>query len=220
MKSRKYDIRKLTVIAMFSALAYVSMFVFHFPVYFLTFDPKDAVITIGAMFFGPLSGILMSAVVALAELATVSDTGPYGLIMNFISSATFSFVAPLVYKYRRKLSGAVIGLLCSVLAVTSVMMVANLLITPYYMGVTVGEVLQLIPTLLLPFNLAKSLLNAGLVLLLYKPTTTALRAVKLIDKKATDTATKTKIKNTAVIALTALVIIAVSIAVFILILPK
>ena len=86
MKSnKKYDIRKLTVMGMFSALAYISTFIFHFPVAFLTFDPKDAIITIGAMFFGPVSGILMSAIVALAELATISDTGPYGLIMNFIS---------------------------------------------------------------------------------------------------------------------------------------
>lgn len=220
MKSKKYDIRKLTVIAMFSALAYISTFIFHFPVMFLTFDPKDAIITIGAMFFGPLSGILMSAIVALAELATISDTGPYGLIMNFISSATFSFVAPLIYKHRRKISGAVLGLLCSVITVTSVMMLANLLITPHYMGVSTGDVINLIPTLLLPFNLAKALLNAGLVLLLYKPTTTALRAVKLIDKKSASSSGKTNVKNTVIVAVISLAVIAVSIAVFCFILRK
>lgn len=220
MKSKKYDIRKLTVIAMFSALAYISTFIFHFPVMFLTFDPKDAIITIGAMFFGPLSGILMSAIVALAELATISDTGPYGLIMNFISSATFSFVAPLIYKHRRKISGAVLGLLCSVITVTSVMMLANLLITPHYMGVSTGDVINLIPTLLLPFNLAKALLNAGLVLLLYKPTTTALRAVKLIDKKSASSSGKTNVKNTVIVAVISLTVIAVSIAVFCFILRK
>lgn len=218
--NKKYDIRKLTVIAMFSALAYISTFIFHFPVMFLTFDPKDAIITIGAMFFGPVSGILMSAIVALAELATISDTGPYGLIMNFISSATFSFVAPLIYKHRRKLSGAIIGLLCSVITVTSVMMVANLLITPYYMGATIAEVLNLIPTLLLPFNLAKALLNAGLVLILYKPTTTALRAVKLIDKKPAAASGKSNIKNTFIIAIISIIVIAISISVFYLISSK
>lgn len=221
MKStKKYDIRKLTVIAMFSALAYISTFIFHFPVMFLTFDPKDAIITIGAMFFGPLSGILMSAIVALAELITISDTGPYGLIMNFISSAVFSVVAPLIYKHRRKLSGAIIGLLCSVISVASVMMVANLLITPYYMGVSVSDVVNLIPTLLLPFNLAKALLNAGLVLILYKPTTTALRAVKLIDKKSASSSGKSSVKNTVIIAIISIIVIAISIAVFCLLSSK
>ena len=215
MKSKKYDIRKLTVLAMISALAYISMFIIHIPVPpFLTYDPKDAVITIGAMFFGPISGILMSAIVAVAELATVSDTGPYGLIMNFISSAVFSFTAPMIYKYRRKLSGAIIGLLCSVLAVTSVMMIANLLITPHFMGVPVDEVAKLIPTLLLPFNLVKSVLNASLVLLLYKPTITALRAVKLIDKKQSAADAKGNVKNTVVITVVALAIIALSLAAF------
>ena len=127
MKTDK-RIKKLTVLAMFSALAYIAMIIIHIPVGgFLTFDPKDAVITIGAMFFGPLSGIVMSALVALCEMITISDTGPYGLIMNFISSAVFSTVAPLFYKKWRKISGAIVGLLCSVCATVAVMMIANLI---------------------------------------------------------------------------------------------
>lgn len=213
MKSNKSNIKKLTVIAMFSALAYISTFIFHFPVQFLTFDPKDAVITIGAMFFGPISGITMSALVALCEFITISDTGPYGLIMNFISSAVFSTVAPLIYKHRRKLSGAIIGLVCSVLATTAVMMIANLIVTPHFIGGTAGDVAKLIPTLLLPFNFTKSMLNAGLVLLLYKPVTTALRSIKLIEKSSSHTKNK-DIKSNVIILISAIVVIVVSFAVF------
>jgi hypothetical protein len=100
------------------------------------------------------------------------------------------------------------------------MMVANLLITPHYMGVTVADVINLIPTLLLPFNLAKALLNAGLVLILYKPTTTALRAVKLIDKKPAAASGKSNIKNTFIIAIISIIVIAISISVFYLISSK
>lgn len=197
---------------MFCALAYICMLLLHIKISFLTFDPKDAVITIGAMFFGPVSGITMSAIVAICELP-VSDTGLYGLIMNFLSSAVFSSVAPMIYRKHRSISGAIIGLLCSVFSMTAVMMLANLLITPYYMGVSIGDVASLIPTLLLPFNLTKSVLNAALVLLLYKPVTNALRSVKLIDKSSI-TVKKSSIGNTVIVALSALAIIAVSLAVF------
>ena len=52
---------------------------------------------------------------------------------------------------------------------TAVMMLLNLVVTPYYFGIAVAEVRDMIPTLLLPFNLVKGVLNGGCVLLLYKP---------------------------------------------------
>ena len=51
------------------------------------------------------------------------------------------------------------------------------------MKVELKQVIELLPTLLLPFNLTKSVLNAGLVLALYKPLITACRAVKLVPQK-------------------------------------
>ena len=53
----------------------------------LTFDFKDAILSINALLFGPLTGVVSAALVALVEFITVSDTGVYGLIMNFLSSA-------------------------------------------------------------------------------------------------------------------------------------
>lgn len=161
-------------IAMFAALAYVCVFVFRFKVSFLTLDVKDAVMAVGALALGPMSGVLISLIVALLEFITVSDTGVYGLIMNFLSSASFTLTASLVYRFRRRLSGAVLGLVSAVFVTTSVMMLANLFVTPFYMGVKRAQVVEMLPTLLLPFNLMKSLLNAAVVLLLYKPLTNAL----------------------------------------------
>ena len=89
--------------------------------------------------------------------------------MNFISSATFSFVAGIIYKYKRTFSGAVMSVGFSVISVSIVMSLANILITPYYMGVSSREVIALIPTLLLPFNLCKSLINAAATVIIYKP---------------------------------------------------
>jgi len=174
--------RTLVAVGLFAALAYVACLLFHFRAAFLTFDLKDAVMTIGAMLFGPLYGLAMTLIVALIEMFTVSGTGVYGFIMNILASATFVGVGSAIYVRRRTLSGAVWGMTASVLAMTAVMMLANLLITPYYMTqmnpaspTTAAAVAKMIPTLLLPFNLTKAIFNASLVFLLYKPISAALR---------------------------------------------
>ena len=44
--AKKYNTKKLVLLAMFSALAYATMFVFRIKVSFLTFEARNAVITI------------------------------------------------------------------------------------------------------------------------------------------------------------------------------
>ena len=52
------------------------------------------------------------------------------------------------------------------------------------MGATVADVKAMIPTLLLPFNAIKAVLNVGLVLLLYKHIGNALRKAGFLPRKA------------------------------------
>ena len=167
-------IRTVVAVGVFCALAYVSCVLFHFRASFLTFDLKDAVMTVGGMLFGPLYGLAMSVIVALLEMLTVSTTGLYGLIMNVAASATFVCVGSAIYMHRRKMSGAVIGMAASVAAMTAVMMGANMIVTPLYTGMPASDVATMIPTLLLPFNLTKAVFNASLVFILYKPVSKAL----------------------------------------------
>ena len=90
-------LKKMTGIAMFSALAFIVSLVFRLPVMFLTFDAKDAVIAIAGFIYGPVSAVIISIIAALIEFISISDTGWYGLLMNFASSATFAGVASLIY---------------------------------------------------------------------------------------------------------------------------
>lgn len=175
-------LRKMIVSALFIAVAYLFRFIFHFNAAFLTFEFKDAVICIGGLYLGPLYALVMSAIVALLEFATISGTGWYGLLMNFLAAAAFSVVASLLYRFRRTMGGAIVALFLGVCALAGVMIPANLLITPRFMGVETAAVVSLIPKLLLPFNLVKGLMNAGVVLLLYKPVTTALYHAHLLDR--------------------------------------
>ena len=178
-----FDVKRLVGMAMFAALAYGVTFVFRIPVQFLTFDAKDAVLTIAAFIYGPIAAIIMSLVPALLELITISGTGPWGFLMNFASSACFSFVASLIYKYKRSFNGAIIGLYSAVAATTAFMVVLNIFVTPVYMGVPRAMVIDLLPSLLLPFNFAKALMNAAITMLIYKPVSTAMKRARLIHGK-------------------------------------
>lgn len=173
-RNNTQKIKRLTALAMFAALAYVIHFI-HIPVGFLNLDFKDVIITVCGMYFGPLSGLIIAVIVPVIETVTVGGTGYYGLIMNIISSCTFVGTASVIYRFKKTLSGAIAGLCAAVFAMTAVMMAANLLITPYYMGVSVSEVGALIPKLLLPFNAVKAVLNASLTLCVYKPLTSVLK---------------------------------------------
>lgn len=185
-------LKRMVGVAMFAALAYLSMIVLRIPDIggFLTMDLKDVIITISAMFFGPISAVFIAIVVPLLEFLTISGTGVYGLIMNILSSLTFSLTASLIYKYKKTLLGAIIGLLSAVFAVTAVMMVANLVITPYYTGMPTEAVAKLIPKLLLPFNLTKATFNAAVTLVLYKPLTMAMRKTDFFGKKKVESNTE------------------------------
>ncbi len=182
-------VHTLVAVGVFSAFAYVCCVMFHFKAAFLSFDLKDAVMTVGAMIFGPVYGLAMSVIVSLIEFATISTTQLYGFIMNIISSCTFVCVGSLIYSRKRTLTGAVVGMASSIIAMTSVMLAANLIITPFYMGATTAEVIALIPTLLLPFNLTKALFNASLLFIIYKPITSIVkRAGFYRSDSRTDTA--------------------------------
>ena len=180
--SSSNKLRRIALVAVFGALAYALMLVIHFKVSFLTLDLKDAVITLAGLYFGPGAALSLAVLVPLLELISVSDTGLYGFLMNFISTATFSLIASLIYRYKRSLMGAIVGLLSAAAATVGVMMLFNLWITPNYRGVEVETVKSMIPTLLLPFNSVKSCMNVGVVLLLYKPISAVMQRMKLIEK--------------------------------------
>lgn len=179
MKNNNTDnssrIKKMTFVALFCALAYIVSLIFPLKVMFLTLDFKDCIMAICGMFFGPVAGLCTAIIVPCIELLT-SDTGFYGLIMNILSSVSFVGISSLIYKHKKTIFGAVTGLFTAVPIMVAVMLGANLLITPLYMpGADVQTVIKLIPTVLLPFNLIKGVLNACFVMLLYKPISTVLK---------------------------------------------
>ncbi len=176
--------KKITTLAMLCAMAFAAVALVRIPVVaFLKYEPKDVIIAIGGMLFGPLASVAVSATVSLVEMVTISDTGFYGLIMNIISSVSFAAVASLIYSRRRTVGGAVAGLLAGVAVMTPVMLLWNYIVTPLYMGYPREAVAAMLIPVFLPFNLLKGGLNAAIVMLLYKPLATALRKAHLVPER-------------------------------------
>ena len=224
-RNKKFLETKTVVgIAVFAALAFVLSLFIRFPVMFLTFDVKDAIICTAAFIYGPVSAPIIAVLTALLELITVSSTGLYGFLMNFFSSASLATTASLIYRgNRRTLNGAIVSLLLAVVTMVAVMMAANVLITPYYMtGGSVEAVVKLIPSVLLPFNLAKGLLNAAITLLMYKPIKIAMKRAGLLKKRGAESAPLAEefrfTRSTGIILAMAGVMIAVAVVIFYLLL--
>ena len=179
---KKLSVKKLVLMAMLAALAYLIMALVRIPVVlFLKYEPKDVVITIGGFLLGPMASFIISALVSLIEMVSVSETGPIGCLMNLISTCSFACTAAFIYKRDHTLKGAVTGLAIGSVFMVCIMLLWNWLITPLYMGVERSAVEGLLLPAFLPFNLLKAGLNSGLTLFLYKPVVTALRKTKLVE---------------------------------------
>ncbi len=215
----------VAVIAMFCALAYASMFVVKVPVQFLDLEIKDSITVLCGLLFGPMASVLVSVIVPLLQFLTISSTGWYGLVMNILSSLSFSLTVSLIYKYRKTFYGAITALVTGVFAMTAVMMLANLFITPFYLTmmtsstVTTADVIPLIPKLLLPFNLIKAILNAAIVLLLYKPISTIMKKTGVTESSDSEAMknTNTNARN-IIVTVISLLLIVVSLAIILFVL--
>lgn len=177
-------VKKLVLIAMLAAIAYIMVSVIRIPVVlFLKYEPKDVIITIGGFILGPAASFIISLLVSLIEMVTISETGPIGALMNLLSTCSFACTAAFVYKKKHTIGGAIAGLGIGSVVMVAVMLLWNWLITPFYQGVPREAVEAMLLPIFLPFNLLKAGLNSAFILGLYKPLVTALRKTRLIDSK-------------------------------------
>ena len=184
----KMDTKTITSIAMLTGVSVIIAWMSKLmpPVMFLDFDFKHVAVCIGGFTFGPMAAAIIGILSSLIEMLTFSHTGPWGFLMNALATCSFCCTASWVYKRNHTKKGAVIGLSLGLIFMVIVMLLWNYLITPLYMTGASGELVSratvaaMLPTLFLPFNLAKGGMNMAATLLLYKPVVTALRASGLV----------------------------------------
>jgi len=163
---------KLAKMALMVAISVICTFI-HFPILpmapFLEFEVSDIPILIAGFVFGPLPGLVIGVISILLRAIIMSPpSGPYGLIMHIIAIGVFVLVASFIYQKRKTRIWGLFSLIIGGLAMTAVMLPANLLVTPLFLGMPVEAVKAMILPVLLPFNLLKAAINTVIVFLLYK----------------------------------------------------
>lgn len=171
IESTRKRTTKLVTMGMLVAISIVLVWLIRIPfpaAPFLEYDPADVPILFGTFAFGPLAGITLTIVTSVIQGLTVSAGGGiYGIIMHIIATGTFVLVAGLIYRRKRTRKNATIALICGVLSMIAIMIPANVLITPLFMGVPRDAVIAMLPAVIIPFNAMKAGINAAVVFILY-----------------------------------------------------
>lgn len=173
----------LVVLSMITVLSYLSLILIRIPLTpiapFLKYDMKDVLITIGGFLCGPISVLVTSFTTSFLQMITISETGPIGLLMNSLSTICFACTASIIYKIRKNLLCEIVGLLSGCSIMTLAMLVWNYWIVPFYTGASRESIIAMLIPIFLPFNLAKGLLNALIIIMLYKPICSALHKLNI-----------------------------------------
>lgn len=164
--------KKMVTMAMMVAISVTLVYLIHFPIMpmvpFLEYDPADIPILIGTFAFGPLAGVALTAVTSLVQGLTVSaGSGFYGILMHIIATSALTTVAGTVYYTRKTKRTALIGLLLGMAVMALIMIPANMVITPAFMGVPAGTVWSLMP-FIIAFNVIKAGINGIITFYIYK----------------------------------------------------
>lgn len=182
-------VRYIVKIGLLSALSVIVM-LFEFPLVFIApsfyeLDLSEAVIMMGGFAMGPLAAAIMEFVKnVLNVLINGTTTGFVGEFANFVTGCCLTIPAAIVYKYRKSLKGALVGMAIGIVSLAVVGGLINYYIMlPMYSSfmpldaiidagaaVTgfIRDKFTFVLFAVVPFNIVKGLLCSIIALLLYK----------------------------------------------------
>lgn len=135
-------IKYLVKVAMLAALASVLMlFELIIPLTpsFLKLDFSGVVVLLGGFSLGPVAAVFIELVKNLVHV-TSSITGGIGELASFIIGCSFALPAALIYKKRKTIKGAVIGLIVGSLSMVVVAALANyFVLIPLYVEIFANQ---------------------------------------------------------------------------------
>ena len=176
--SSGWSTKRIAVTALFCAVAAICTLFIEFPILpgvtFLKYDPSAIAALIAGFAYGPATGIVVSVLPYLVHLAT--ESGIYGTIMAIVATLSLVLPASLVYQRNTTMRGAITGLVVGGVVCLACCILANIVITPIYMGAPRDAVIAMIVPTLLPFNVLKIALNCVITAFVYKPISKALES--------------------------------------------
>ncbi len=188
MTQTKSRTRKMTSIAMLSAVAFILQYIeFPLPMLmppFIKFDLSDLPALLGAFAFGPVSGVIIELIKNLLH-CLVSQSATVGELSNFILGAVFTLSAGFIYKFRKNKKTALLGGIVASLLMGLASIPSNYFVVyPFYYNFMPKEtvlaayqaivpsmksIMQCLVVFNLPFTVVKGLLNVIICMLIYKP---------------------------------------------------
>jgi len=162
-------IAKLGVLGAISIVLVALIHISIFPaVPFLEYDPADIPILLATFAMGPWAGLALTVVVAVIQGLTVSAaSGWYGIVMHIISTGAYVIIAGEIYKHKKTKKGAILALCMGTLSRPLVMIPANLILTPLYMGVPRSVVVDIL-WWIIAFNIVYAAINSLITFFVYK----------------------------------------------------
>ena len=166
-------IRKLVTMALMVAISILLVYLVHFPIFpaapFLEYDPADIPIFIATYLYGPISGLIVTAVTCVIQGFTVSaSSGVIGIIMHFFATGSFVLLAGFIFRKKKDNAHLAIASVSGTLIMTVSMVIWNMIFTPLFLGTPIDQVLPLMLPAIIPFNLIKAAVNALVAALVYK----------------------------------------------------
>ena len=183
-------LKYIVKIGILSAVAAVLM-LFELPLWFAPpfykLDFSEIPILIGSFALGPMAGVIMELLKNLLNLLMDGTTTAFvGEFANFVTGCAFVLPAALIYKHKKSLKNALVGLAFGTLSLVIVGAAMNYyILVPTFselyhlplenivaMGTAVNASISDLKTLIIfavmPFNLLKSVACSAVTLLLYK----------------------------------------------------
>lgn len=171
-----WSTKRIAITALFCALAAVCTLFIEIPllpaVPWLQYDPSGIVALVAGFAFGPATGAVVSIISYLPHIATAS--GFWGMVMAIVATISLVLPASLVYQHDTTMRGAILGMVLGSVVSVACCILANLVVTPIYAGMSMADVAALIVPALLPFNILKVALNCVVTGFIYKPVSKAL----------------------------------------------
>lgn len=189
-RSRDTQVKRLVVIAMFSAVAAILMF-WELPLWFapsfykLDFSELPAVV--GAFMYGPTAGVAIEAIKILLKICLKgTSTAFVGDFANFVVGCFYVVPASAFYFVKKSRKSAAIGLCLGGITMT----VAGSLLNGFYLlpkfselygmpietivamgtkvNASIDSVFSMVALAVVPFNIIKSVIVGVITLLVYK----------------------------------------------------
>ena len=192
--------KKITLIAVFGAMAAVLMYI-EFPITFVApdfykLDLSEIPVLIGTFMMGPVAGVIIEAIKILIKLVIKPTSTAYvGEFANFCVGCAFVIPAGVIYKFKKTKKSAIIAVIAGsvVMAVAGVFLNYYLML-PFYvkaynfpLEAIIGagaKINKLITTkwnfvwlAVAPFNLIKGIMVSVVTLAVYKRISTFIKNI-------------------------------------------